>query len=78
LKISVRPFDEKDAVEVCTMLNDTEELHVGGLTYSERAVRNWHVTRAQDVILIAEVKGEIVGFITSKLNDPEPGAAYID
>lgn len=32
----MRPFDEEDADEVSTMLNDTEELHVGGLTRSEK------------------------------------------
>lgn len=60
------------------MLKGAEELHVGGLTYSEKAVQGWHVTRAQDVILIAEVKEAVVGFIAAKLDDPEPGAVYID
>jgi len=74
----VRPFRESDATEVYSMLQGTEELHVGGLTYSEKAVREWHVTRAREVILMAEAEGKIVGFIASKLNDPEPRAAYID
>ena len=43
------------------MLKDTDELHVGGLTYSEKAVQNWHVTRAKDVISMAEVEGKVVG-----------------
>ncbi len=60
------------------MLENTDELRVGGLTYSEKAVQNWHVTRAKDVILMAEIGEEVVGFMASKLNDPEPGAAYID
>lgn len=78
MRIGIRPFNRNDANEVYSMLKDTEELHVGGLTYSEKAVQNWHVTRAQDVILMAKVKEEIVGFISAKLNDPELGAAYID
>jgi ribosomal protein S18 acetylase RimI-like enzyme len=77
-KISIRPFCESDATEIYAMLKDTEELHVGGMTYSEKAVQSWHVTRANDVILTAEVKGTIVGFIAAKLSDPEQGAAYID
>ena len=60
------------------MLKSAEELHVGGLTYSEKAVRNWHVTRASDVILTAEDSGKVIGFIASKINDPELDCAYID
>jgi len=78
LKISIRPFHESDAMEVYNMLKGTEELQVGGLTYSEKAVQGWHVTRVQDTILIAETEAAIVGFIAEKLNDPELGAAYID
>ena len=62
----------------CTLLNSTEELHVGGLTYSESAVQGWHVTRAEDVLLIAEVEEVTTGFVAARLNDPESGAAYID
>jgi len=77
-KLSIRPFQASDALEVSHMLESTEELRVCGLTYSEKAVQNWHVTRAEDIILIAEVEGKVVGFISSKLNDPEPQCAYID
>jgi len=76
--IRIRPFGEKDAIEVFNILKDAEEVHVGGLTYSEKAVRNWHVSRVQDIILVAEAEDEVVGFIASKLNDPEQGAAYVD
>jgi GNAT superfamily N-acetyltransferase len=78
LKAKIRPFRKGDAREVYAMLKGTDELHVGGLTYSEKSVQSWYVTRARDLILIAEVKKEIAGFIASKLNDPEAGAAYID
>ena len=77
-KFTIRQFQASDALEVYDMLESTEELHVCGFTYSQKAVRNWHVTRAEDIILIVEVEGEVVGFISSKLNDPEPGSAYID
>jgi len=75
MKIGIRPFQASDATEVYTMLKNTEELHVGGLTYSEKAVQGWHVTRSKDVIVTAEVEGTVVGFIAAKLNDPELGAA---
>lgn len=78
LKISIRPFHESDAKEVYTMLESTEEVHVAGMTYSEKAVQGWNVTRAQDVILVAEVNGLVAGFIATKFGDPEPGGAYID
>jgi len=78
LKVTIRPFHKNDALEVYAILRETEELHVDGMTYSEKAVRSWHVTRANDVILTAKAKDVIVGFIAAKLNDPEPGAAYID
>jgi len=54
-------FLQSDADHVYTMLRNTEELHVGGLTYSERAVQNWHATRSEDVLLIAEVDETRVG-----------------
>lgn len=78
MRITIRPFMKHDAPEVFSMLEATEELHVGGLTYSEKAVQSWHANRAQDVILIAKFRKQTAGFIASKLNDPEPGAAYID
>jgi len=78
LEIKIRPFHESDAREVYAMLESTEEVHVAGLTYSEKAVRGWNVTRARDVILVAEVNGPVVGFIASKFGDPELGGAYID
>ncbi len=78
MKVDVKPFSERDASEVFSMLESTEEQHVGGLTYSEKAVQNWHVTRAQDLILVATLRKETVGFIATKLNDPELGAACID
>jgi len=77
-KFNIRQFQASDALEVYHILESTEELHACGLTYSEKAVRNWHFTRAQDIILIAEIEGKVVGFISSKLNDPEPQCAYID
>ena len=78
LKINIRAFHEGDAKEVHTMLESTEEVHVAGLTYSEKAVQGWNVTRAQDVILVAEVDSAVAGFIAAKLGDPEPWSAYID
>lgn len=78
LKVRIRPFLQSDAHAVYTMLQNAEELHVGGLTYSESAVQSWHVTRAEDVLLIAEAEETITGFAAAKLNDPESGAAYID
>ena len=77
-EINIRPYLESDAKEVYAMLKSTEEVHVSGLTYSEKAVQDWRATRVQDVILVAEVHGMIVGFIASRFNDPEPGCAYID
>ena len=62
-KFSIRQFRASDALEVYHILESTEELHACGLTYSEKAVRNWHFTRAQDIILIAEIEGKVVGFI---------------
>lgn len=78
LDARMRSYSQSDANDVYNMLQNTEELHVDGLTYSEKAVQNWHVTRAEDVLLVAEAAGTLVGFITAKLNDPESGAAYID
>jgi GNAT superfamily N-acetyltransferase len=78
LDARIRVYSQGDADDVYVMLQSTEELHVGGLTYSEKAVHSWHVTRAEDVLLVAEVAEIAVGFIAAKLNDPEPGAAYID
>jgi ribosomal protein S18 acetylase RimI-like enzyme len=77
-KAHIRPFLESDANEVYAMLQNTEELHVGGLTYSEKSVQNWHVTRSCDVILVADIDRTTVGFVAAKLNDPEHGSAYID
>jgi len=77
-EFSIRQLRASDALEVYHILETTEELHVCGLTYSEKAVRNWHVTRAEDIILIAEIEGKVLGFISSKLNDPEPQCACID
>ena len=78
LTVSIRPFREGDSKEVYAMLKSTEEVHVAGLTYSEKAVQGWSETRAQDVVLVAEVNGAVSGFIATKLGDPEPGGAYID
>jgi len=78
LKINIRSFHEDDAKEVYAMLESTEEVHVAGLTYSEKAVQDWNITRAQDVILVAEVNGKVVGFVAAKIGDPEPWGAYID
>lgn len=78
MQVAIRLFAEHDAPGVFSMLESTKELHVGGLTYSEKAVQNWHITRAQDLILVATFRKETVGFIATKLNDPEHGAAYID
>ncbi len=64
-EISIRPFHENDAKEVYAMLKSTAEVHVAGLTYSEKGVEGWSATRAQDVILVAEVNRAIVGFIAS-------------
>lgn len=75
---NIRPFHKNDAKEVYAMLKSTVEVHVAGLTYSEKGVEGWSVTRAQDVILVAEANRAIVGFIASKFGDPEPGGAYID
>ena len=57
------------------MLKTTDEVHVAGLTYSEKAVQGWHKTRAQDVILAAEVNGTVTGIIAAKFDDPEPSDA---
>jgi len=57
------------------MLKTTDEVHVAGLTYSEKAVQGWHKTRAQDVILVAEVNGTVTGFVAAKFGDPKPGGA---
>ena len=78
LKVRVRSFSQSDAHEVYTVLHNTEELHVGGLTYSESVVQGWHVIRAEDVLLIAEVEEVTTGFAATRLNDPESRAAYID
>lgn len=77
-KAHIRSFLESDADEVYDMLKNTEELHVGGLTYSEKSVQNWHVIRSRDIILLADLDRTPVGFVAAKLNDPEPGSAYID
>ncbi len=78
IKSATRPFLESDANEVYAMLKSSEELHVGGLTYSEKAVQEWHVTRSGDIILVAEVDRTTAGIIAAKVDDPEPGSAYID
>ena len=78
LTVIIRPFREGDSKEVHAMLKTTDEVHVAGLTYSEEAVQGWHRTRAQDVILVAEVNGTVTGFIAAKFGDPELGGAYID
>ncbi len=78
LDAHIRRYSQSDANNVYAILQSTEELHVGGLTYSEKAVQSWHITRAEDVLLVAQAAEAIVGLIAAKLNDPEPGAAYID
>jgi ribosomal protein S18 acetylase RimI-like enzyme len=78
LDARIRRYSQSDANDVYAMLQNAEELHVAGLTYSEKAIQSWHVTRAEDVLLVAQAAENIVGFIAVKLNDPEPGAAYID
>jgi len=74
----MRAFYEGDAKEVHAVLESTEEVHVAGLTYSEKAVQGWKATRAQDVILVAEVSGVIIGLIAARIGDPEADGAYID
>lgn len=39
MKLDIRLFAEHDAPEVFSMLESTEELHVGGLTYSRKRFR---------------------------------------
>jgi hypothetical protein len=60
-KAYIRPFLESDANEVYAMLRDSAELHVGGLTYSEKAVQKWHVMRSHDVILVADTAEPLLG-----------------
>jgi hypothetical protein len=60
------------------IIEETEELHVCGLHYSERAVQNWHTERKDDMTLVAEEKNKIVGFILAILNEPESDCAIID
>jgi len=78
LEVNIRRFTKNDATEVYNLLECAEEVHVGGLTYSEKAVQGWESIRSHDIILVGEVEGKIVGFVASKLNDPEPDSAYID
>jgi ribosomal protein S18 acetylase RimI-like enzyme len=78
INADIRPFLESDVNEVYAMLKNSEELHVGGLTYSEKAVQEWPVTRSGDIILVADVDRTTAGFIAAKVDDPEPGSAYID
>lgn len=78
LTVVIRPFREGDSKEVYAILKTTDEVHVAGLTYSEKAVQEWHRTRAQDIIFVAEVNGKVTGFVATKLGDPEPSGAYID
>jgi hypothetical protein len=73
--VPIRRYSQRDADDVYAVLQSTDELHVGGLTYSEKAVQSWHVTRAEDLLLVAEAAQTLVGLITAKLDDPEPGAA---
>jgi len=37
MKVDTRSFTKHDAAQVLSMLETTEELHVGRLTYSEKA-----------------------------------------
>jgi len=76
--MNIRAFRQEDAFAVYKMIEETEELHACGLHYSEKAVRNWHIDRKNDVILVAEEGNSIVGFILAIVNQPEPECAIIE
>ena len=76
--MKIRAYRKEDASTVYKIIEETEELHVCGLHYSEKAVQNWHIDRKDDIILVAEEENKIVGFILAILNQPEPNCAIIE